>query len=176
MTHTCQGIKRNGERCTNFGRYNGYCGLHRNQEPILRCEFETCSNPRRLHSRLCERHQQHQCIYQGCSNLNLSANSYCLHHYYYNIQAIIDELEYIETRIQFHTNMIRNGCRTMQKPKPKKIITMVTLDNPCSICLEEFVINEEIYELKCGHHYHTQCLDEWMNNKHTCPLDRKQIE
>lgn len=35
----------------------------------------------------------------------------------------------------------------------------------CTICIEEFKENEEIYQIKCNHIYHIDCLDSWITTK-----------
>ena len=41
----------------------------------------------------------------------------------------------------------------------------------CSICLEEFVENEEIRVLPCNHKFHPVCIDPWLLNvSGTCPI------
>lgn len=68
------------------------------------------------------------------------------------------------------------------KQKIKKVVLLVEtkmFNHDCPICFEHFKLNEEVYELKCKHHYHPKCLDEWIKQKgkkSSCPLDRKKIE
>eukprot|EP00252_Welwitschia_mirabilis_P018664 TRINITY_DN4154_c0_g1_i2.p1 TRINITY_DN4154_c0_g1~~TRINITY_DN4154_c0_g1_i2.p1 ORF type:complete len:106 (-),score=15.30 TRINITY_DN4154_c0_g1_i2:257-574(-) len=40
----------------------------------------------------------------------------------------------------------------------------------CSICQEEYEINDEIGTLKCGHEHHTQCIMKWLLQKNECPI------
>jgi len=41
----------------------------------------------------------------------------------------------------------------------------------CSICLEDFVKNEEIRILPCNHKFHPACIDPWLLNvSGTCPI------
>ena len=46
-------------------------------------------------------------------------------------------------------------------------------DNECSICLETFINEEPLVQLKCKHIYHTHCIDDWLGRKETCPLCRR---
>ena len=66
-------------------------------------------------------------------------------------------------------NLIENNL-------PIFIITKSTknINEICSICLDEFVINDEINKLECLHKFHKECLDEWFINNN-CPLCRKII-
>jgi len=46
----------------------------------------------------------------------------------------------------------------------------------CTICLEHFNIESNIYEFKCGHYFHTNCVTTWLSIKDTCPICRYQIK
>lgn len=47
----------------------------------------------------------------------------------------------------------------------------------CSICFEEFVPEEEIRVLDCGHYYHPTCIDRWLiGHTKRCPCCRGKIE
>ncbi|GJY31148.1 E3 ubiquitin protein ligase MBR2-like protein isoform X1 [Tanacetum coccineum] len=43
-------------------------------------------------------------------------------------------------------------------------------DSKCSICQEEFVRGDKIGSLKCGHGYHTPCINQWLQLKNWCPI------
>ncbi|KAM7257447.1 hypothetical protein ACFE04_013188 [Oxalis oulophora] len=46
----------------------------------------------------------------------------------------------------------------------------------CSVCLSEFVDNENLRLLpKCSHAFHVQCIDKWLKSHSTCPLCRANI-
>ncbi|ORX89167.1 hypothetical protein K493DRAFT_234427, partial [Basidiobolus meristosporus CBS 931.73] len=40
----------------------------------------------------------------------------------------------------------------------------------CTICLDEYSDGELIRRLHCKHHFHQQCLDEWLLINRYCPL------
>lgn len=40
----------------------------------------------------------------------------------------------------------------------------------CSICLEDFEVEEEIQLAPCNHGYHVHCLSYWLSIKNTCPM------
>ena len=48
-------------------------------------------------------------------------------------------------------------------------------DKECTICLEEFVVDELLYKLVCHHYYHKDCIDDWLSKKNTCPLCRLNL-
>jgi hypothetical protein len=48
----------------------------------------------------------------------------------------------------------------------------------CSICLEEYVANDCIKKLPCGHEFHDKCIDPWLlqfGQKADCPLCRENV-
>lgn len=46
----------------------------------------------------------------------------------------------------------------------------------CSICLESFVVGDELIRLPCGHRYHFCCLDPWVRTCGDCPYCRRSID
>ena len=45
----------------------------------------------------------------------------------------------------------------------------------CSTCLESFTSKSDISTTPCGHVYHTNCIEEWLENGQTgCPQCRKK--
>ena len=45
----------------------------------------------------------------------------------------------------------------------------------CSICLEDFKINESAKLTECNHVFHEKCIKEWFISKQTCPMCRSSI-
>jgi hypothetical protein len=47
----------------------------------------------------------------------------------------------------------------------------------CHICIDQYKEGETIVALPCNqrHHFHQQCLAEWIKVSHTCPICRMQI-
>ncbi|KAI6690960.1 hypothetical protein NL676_027788 [Syzygium grande] len=44
---------------------------------------------------------------------------------------------------------------------------------PCPICLEEMsVIDEKVARMPCRHVFHYNCISQWLNTSHLCPLCR----
>jgi hypothetical protein len=66
------------------------------------------------------------------------------------------------------------------RPKLKVITYKGPEDLPdetmnCTICFEQYEIGNSIKFLPCDHHFHCDCVDEWLNLKDTCPLCKKNI-
>ena len=43
-------------------------------------------------------------------------------------------------------------------------------NNECVICLDNMIKGENVIIIKCGHKYHTKCLNEWFLRKKICPI------
>ncbi|XP_020270707.1 probable E3 ubiquitin-protein ligase HIP1 isoform X2 [Asparagus officinalis] len=41
---------------------------------------------------------------------------------------------------------------------------------PCCICQEEYVEEDEVGRLDCGHDFHTDCIKQWLMMKNLCPI------
>ena len=48
-------------------------------------------------------------------------------------------------------------------------------NNECIICLESMIINDKVRILECGHMYHYDCINKWIEKKKeiNCPLCSK---
>ncbi|KAL7753567.1 hypothetical protein RI367_001342 [Sorochytrium milnesiophthora] len=55
----------------------------------------------------------------------------------------------------------------------------IHIDNPddclCTVCLGDYEDNEQLRVLPCGHHYHLDCIDDWMRISRVCPLCQQDI-
>lgn len=40
----------------------------------------------------------------------------------------------------------------------------------CSVCKEDFVLEESVIELPCMHLYHDDCINPWLKVNGTCPV------
>jgi hypothetical protein len=75
--------------------------------------------------------------------------------------------------------------------QPPKILTMEELmafpvtkyesdkgtESACTICLENFVEEEDVRMLPCAHTFHLVCIDTWLTKKSgTCPCCREDYK
>ncbi|KAK1293478.1 NEP1-interacting protein 2 [Acorus calamus] len=45
----------------------------------------------------------------------------------------------------------------------------------CPVCLQNFVVGEEIKSTPCGHRFHGECIFRWMGRNRTCPMCRSSV-
>ena len=65
------------------------------------------------------------------------------------------------------SNNTKNTNDNISNYKLKNILD----DKECIICLESFKKNDKLSIInKCGHYYHTKCLNLWFQRKESCPL------
>jgi hypothetical protein len=48
-------------------------------------------------------------------------------------------------------------------------------NDSCTICLEQFIPSDSIYEIKCKHIFHSKCLNLWYKRNKCCPVCRDRI-
>ncbi|CAB0031956.1 unnamed protein product [Trichogramma brassicae] len=45
----------------------------------------------------------------------------------------------------------------------------------CSVCWDDFVVNECVRQLPCQHHFHEPCIVPWLELHGTCPICRQSL-
>ena len=68
--------------------------------------------------------------------------------------------------------------KTISNIKETKDYIVINKDfenNECIICLEPMIINDKVKILECGHMYHYDCINKWIEKKGeiNCPLCSK---
>lgn len=84
-----------------------------------------------------------------------------------------------------HTNLLENinvinnqlwsSTADLQKNIQRKEYEYNESNIHCSICLETFIEQEEILQLRCSHMFHENCLLPWFNKDNSCPLCRAPV-
>ncbi|EQB60439.1 e3 ubiquitin-protein ligase rnf130-like protein [Vairimorpha apis BRL 01] len=69
---------------------------------------------------------------------------------------------------------------TLLRPNLKVINYKGPADIPndtyhCTICFEPYAYESVIKFLPCDHHFHSECVDEWLALRESCPLCKKNI-
>ncbi|XP_013109210.1 E3 ubiquitin-protein ligase Iruka [Stomoxys calcitrans] len=82
---------------------------------------------------------------------------------------------------QLLNQMETSGPPPLAKDKieeiPKVEITAEEVERKlqCSVCWEDFKIQELVRKLACSHVYHEECIVPWLNLHGTCPICRKSL-
>lgn len=72
-----------------------------------------------------------------------------------------------------YIEMFRNQYPTIRFDK---VQDSKRLEHDCSVCLTQFEPESEINHLSCGHLFHTECLEKWLDYWNiTCPLCRTPL-
>ncbi len=74
----------------------------------------------------------------------------------------------IETITSVRQNVLDDGIKRLIRGY---ISTLHDNDKNCTICIDTF--SDDLTITKCGHIFHTNCIDGWRNN--TCPVCRLDI-
>jgi len=54
--------------------------------------------------------------------------------------------------------------------------TILPLGEDCGICLNSLNETEVCGNIKCKHYFHCGCIQEWLENKNTCPICRADFD
>lgn len=82
---------------------------------------------------------------------------------------------------QLLNQMDGTGPPPLAKDKIKEIpVVMITEDQvskslQCSVCWEDFSLDEHVRKLPCEHVYHENCIIPWLELHGTCPICRKTL-
>ena len=49
-------------------------------------------------------------------------------------------------------------------------------NDSCAICIEDFASGNVLRRLSCGHLYHRDCIDKWLDRKPICPLCKMPVQ
>jgi len=87
-------------------------------------------------------------------------------------------LEYTYVVIKYYISLLRKGY---EKNKINNITNNIIYYRSdidiCSVCLNSYIENDIICQIKCSHIYHKTCIDTWIkfSKNLTCPICRKEL-
>lgn len=77
-----------------------------------------------------------------------------------------------------HYEKAKNGMDEVawSKIKHYKAKTTSSPSTVCCICIERFVKDQTLVELPCKHLFHDQCIKDWLEHHHICPMCRADLK
>ena len=48
-------------------------------------------------------------------------------------------------------------------------------DTSCSICLSDYIAEDQVIKLPCNHMFHSGCIESWLSVSQLCPVDRRNV-
>lgn len=85
----------------------------------------------------------------------------------------VDNMTYEQLmELQERTGIVSRG---LSKAQIESIRAQIWLEGKtksldCHICIEKFGRGKKFKQLKCGHEYHAECIDEWLLIEKRCPV------
>ena len=89
-----------------------------------------------------------------------------------------DDLSDLSVNFSDDENVNENNIKNILKYIPTSKIKIVNKNNEnsrCVICLEDFVIDDEVSTLQCLHLFHQKCIEKWIKKKLWCPICKYEI-
>ena len=74
------------------------------------------------------------------------------------------------------TIQVRARAKFLGQKTREQIKENYKIDNQCAICFDTMKDNGRTTKTKCGHKFHSECIDRWLtdyNNNNTCPTCRE---
>jgi E3 ubiquitin-protein ligase RNF115/126 len=77
-------------------------------------------------------------------------------------KKVVDNLEKFEITNNYLSNK-------------EKINSLLEFDFNCSVCKEEFQLNDKVIKIPCKHIFHQDCILPWLNDRNSCPTCRYEL-
>ena len=93
-----------------------------------------------------------------------------------NVMEMIQEKNQEHDRVM-NMRTMENAVRgqALRQIAIRSAVVCVLGNSECQICMDEIIVGSEVYDIPCGHHFHTPCLTKWRVEKNTCPSCRNTI-
>ncbi len=66
---------------------------------------------------------------------------------------------------------VKRSPRPPKKFRHRRPPTETEIGQTCAVCLKE-VMDGKVTPIPCGHVFHSDCVDLWLDMNHTCPTCR----
>ncbi|KAH0485486.1 MAG: hypothetical protein KVP17_002060 [Porospora cf. gigantea B] len=82
-------------------------------------------------------------------------------------------------RFALHNINANKGCELKALRKQSRLSVFQDLagsEPECVVCADAFKSLDIVRVLNCGHAFHVDCIDVWLESKRTCPMCRQKME
>ncbi|KAH0484615.1 MAG: uncharacterized protein KVP18_000062 [Porospora cf. gigantea A] len=82
-------------------------------------------------------------------------------------------------RFALHNINANKGCELKALRKQSRLSVfqdLVGAEPECVVCADAFKSLDIVRVLNCGHAFHVDCIDIWLESKRTCPMCRQKME
>ena len=80
-----------------------------------------------------------------------------------------------DIQVVFVDELVDVGLDRTAMDEAFELVAAGEQDAPCPICIEPVGKAEPVYDIGCGHVFHTECLLQWVKRNATCPCCRKNL-
>ena len=89
----------------------------------------------------------------------------------WSVKELAREVKANQTSKCPHSKAKFKGPPPLEKEELVEVVLSLRGDPMCSVCFEQFVEDEYVRVLPCGHRYHIECVDRWLASKSIrCPI------
>jgi hypothetical protein len=90
-----------------------------------------------------------------------------------------DKMSYEQLlQLEEQVGSVNKGLSKEKKKNiPEKPVNKALFDDnlECIICMENFEENEKVKQLYCGHIFHGDCIDKWLEKEKKCPFCKAEV-
>lgn len=89
------------------------------------------------------------------------------------VQIPVTKSAYVHLRRECDLNKLKRECKSYSELLRDGGIAEKSV---CVICLEDYAVDSDVIQLKCGHHFHKECCIKWFDEKEKCPICLQQFQ
>jgi hypothetical protein len=94
----------------------------------------------------------------------------------HSLMESVNEYLFENESLDMAYNLNRNNDINVQFDTLKySDINLTNKNIDCSICITEFIPDDDTVKLKCNHLFHQKCITEWCKYKQDCPICREKL-
>lgn len=92
------------------------------------------------------------------------------------MESILRQLQQLQLDSQTQQPLGASSTKQLPTMQYKKLEMSSPESESCAICVDDFKEGDMMRVLPCNHHFHLDCIDEWLiNHSDLCPLCKNQV-